>query len=41
MRVTYRAKRMAVNACGAVSEVPSVFSSLLVFGNRNGESGIE
>jgi len=29
MRVTYRADRMAVNACGAVSEVPSVLGSLL------------
>jgi hypothetical protein len=39
MRVTYRANRMAVNARGAVSEVPSVLSSLLFVGNR--ESGIE
>jgi len=38
MRVTYRANRMAVNARGAVSEVPSVLSSLLFVGNR--ESGI-
>jgi hypothetical protein len=29
MRVTYRANRMAVNAEGAVNEVPSVLSSLL------------
>ena len=43
MRVTYRANRMAVNARGAVSEVPSVLSSLLFVGNReigNRESGI-
>jgi len=39
MRVTYRANRMAVNARGAVSEVPSVLSSLLFVGNRNRESG--
>ena len=35
MRVTYRANRMAVNARGAVSGVPSVLSSLLFVGNRN------
>ena len=39
MRVTYRANRMAVNARGAVSEVPSVLSSLHFIENR--ESGIE
>ena len=36
MRVTYRANRMAVNARGAVSEVPSVLSSLLVVGKGIG-----